>query len=50
MAGTGRGRRVYNSTTAMKRVLQYEPADLTISVEAGMRWTDLTSCLRANGR
>ena len=30
------------STVSMKRVLQYEPADLTISVEAGMRWTDLT--------
>ena len=33
------------STTAMMRVLQYEPADLTISVEAGMRWADLTSLL-----
>ena len=30
------------STIAMNRVLQYEPADLTISVEAGMRWADLT--------
>jgi glycolate oxidase FAD binding subunit len=36
------------STTAMMRVLQYEPADLTISVEAGMRWADLTELLASN--
>ena len=36
------------STTAMMRVLQYEPADLTISVEAGMRWADLTELLARN--
>ncbi len=36
------------STLSMNRVLQYEPADLTISVEAGMRWTDLTSLLAGN--
>ena len=36
------------STTAMNRVLQYEPADLTISVEAGMRWADLTALLESN--
>ena len=36
------------STTAMTRVLQYEPADLTISVEAGMRWSDLTRLLANN--
>ncbi len=35
------------STTAMTRVLQYEPADLTISVEAGMRWADLTNLLES---
>ena len=34
--------------SSMNRVLQYEPADLTISVEAGMRWTDLTSLLAGN--
>lgn len=28
------------STAGMQRILQYEPRDLTISVEAGMRWTD----------
>ena len=33
------------STTAMTRVLQYDPADLTISVDAGMRWADLTNLL-----
>lgn len=36
------------ATTSMSRVLQYEPADLTISVEAGMRWADLTSLLAGN--
>ena len=36
------------STAAMTRVLQYEPADLTISVEAGMRWADLTALLAGN--
>src|SRR5712692_7688103 len=36
------------STTAMCRVLQYEPRDLTISVEAGMRYTELKSVLAQN--
>lgn len=36
------------STVAMTRLLQYEPADLTISVEAGMRWADLTALLAGN--
>jgi glycolate oxidase FAD binding subunit len=36
------------SATAMMRVLQYEPGDLTISVEAGMRWADLTKLLADN--
>lgn len=36
------------STSLMTRVLQYEPADLTISVEAGMRWADLTDLLAKN--
>ena len=38
------------STASMDRILQYEPRDLTISVEAGVRWTDLTSTLAANGQ
>jgi glycolate oxidase FAD binding subunit len=36
------------STTAMGRVLQYEPRDLTISVEAGMRYAELKSLLAQN--
>ena len=36
------------STTAMRRVLQYEPRDLTISVEAGLPWRELSSMLAAN--
>jgi glycolate oxidase FAD binding subunit len=38
------------TTTGMTRVLQYEPADLTISVEAGLRWADLTAMLAGNGQ
>ncbi len=33
------------STTGLKRVLAYEPNDLTISVEAGMPWSELTALL-----
>lgn len=36
------------STRAMVRVLQYEPSDLTISVEAGMRLHDLQLLLARN--
>jgi glycolate oxidase FAD binding subunit len=36
------------STAAMTRVLQYEPRDLTISVEAGMRYADLDRVLAQN--
>jgi glycolate oxidase FAD binding subunit len=32
----------------MTRVLQYEPRDLTISVEAGMPWAELTALLAGN--
>jgi len=38
------------STAALDQVLAYEPADLTISVGAGMRWADLTELLAANGQ
>jgi glycolate oxidase FAD binding subunit len=38
------------STGAMKRVLQYEPRDLTVSVEAGMRLSELNSLLARNGQ
>lgn len=36
------------STSAMTRVLQYEPRDLTISVESGMRYAVLNSLLEQN--
>lgn len=36
------------STARMNKLLQYEPADLTVSVEAGMRWSDLQKTLAAN--
>lgn len=36
------------STTRLDRVLQYEPRDLTISVEAGMPWSELTALLAEN--
>ncbi len=36
------------STAAMNRLLQYEPNDLTVSVEAGMKWRDFQSLLAAN--
>ncbi|MEQ1884147.1 MAG: FAD-binding protein [Bryobacteraceae bacterium] len=38
------------STANLRRLLQYEPKDLTISVEAGMPWTELESTLAANGQ
>ncbi len=36
------------STQKLDRVLRYEPRDLTISVEAGMPWRELTAVLAAN--
>ena len=38
------------STEAMSRLLEYEPADLTCRVEAGMSLDDLQSALRAQGQ
>ena len=38
------------STSALRRVLKYEPHDLTISVEAGLPWTELEDLLAANGQ
>jgi glycolate oxidase FAD binding subunit len=35
------------STAAMRRVIQYEPNDLTVSVEAGLPWRELTALLEA---
>src|ERR1700680_1821390 len=37
------------STERMTRLLEYEPADLTCRVEAGMRLSDLQSALGAQG-
>jgi glycolate oxidase FAD binding subunit len=38
------------STAGMKRLLQYEPRDLTVSVESGMPFTELNSLLARNGQ
>ncbi len=45
MAGPVEAAEVCVSTAALNRVLEYEPRDLTISVEAGMRWRDLVTLL-----
>jgi len=45
MAGPVEQADVCISTTALNRVLEYEPHDLTISVQAGLRWRDLTNLL-----
>ena len=36
------------TTSALQRVIEYEPRDLTISVEAGLPWRELTRILAAN--
>jgi glycolate oxidase FAD binding subunit len=36
------------STDALNRVIAYEPNDLTISVEAGIPWSELTALLASN--
>jgi glycolate oxidase FAD binding subunit len=38
------------STAGMRRVLQYEPRDLTISVEAGIPFAELNASLARNGQ
>ena len=38
------------STSALRRLLKYEPRDLTISVEAGMPWTELERTLAEHGQ
>jgi glycolate oxidase FAD binding subunit len=38
------------STVEMNRVLEYEPRDLTISVEAGLPWRELASLTRRYGQ
>ena len=48
MGGSAAAADVAISTTALTRVLAYEPNDLTISVEAGLPWSELTRTLAAN--
>jgi glycolate oxidase FAD binding subunit len=48
MAGPIAGADTSISTARMRRVLQYEPRDLTISVEAGLPFSELTRILAAN--
>ncbi len=50
MAGPSSPADVSISTAGMSRILQYEPRDLTISVEAGMPFTDLNAELARNGQ
>jgi glycolate oxidase FAD binding subunit len=38
------------STAGLRRILQYEPNDLTISVEAGLPWRELQETLAAHGQ
>jgi glycolate oxidase FAD binding subunit len=38
------------STAGMRRILQYEPRDLTISVEAGIPFAELNAVLARNGQ
>ena len=50
MAGPSSPADVSISTVGMRRILKYEPRDLTISVEAGMPFTDLNAELARNGQ
>jgi glycolate oxidase FAD binding subunit len=50
MAGAVAPANVRISTAGMKRLLQYEPRDLTVSVEAGMPFTELNAILARNGQ
>ena len=36
------------STSALRRVIEYEPRDLTISVEVGLPWSELTGIVAAH--
>jgi glycolate dehydrogenase FAD-binding subunit len=38
------------NTTGLNRVVEYEPADLTVTVEAGVRFADLQATLAENGQ
>jgi glycolate oxidase FAD binding subunit len=45
LGGRVRESEVAISTRAMNRILQYDPRDLTISVQAGLLWSDLEHAL-----
>ncbi len=38
------------TTSALQRVLRYDPRDLTLSVEAGMNWAELTNVVARQGQ
>src|SRR5580692_7775362 len=50
MAGPVAPANVRITTAGMKRLLQYEPRDLTVSVESGMPFAELNSQLARNGQ
>ena len=50
MAGPVAPADVRISTAGMRRILQYEPRDLTISVEAGIPFAELNASLAGNGQ
>ena len=50
MAGSVQPADVRVSTAAMRRILQYEPRDLTISVQAGMPFAQLNAELARHGQ
>ncbi len=50
MAGAAPAAEVNLSTARLTRVLQYEPRDLTLSVEAGIRFAEVDQLLAGNGQ
>jgi len=50
MAGPIAPAQVRVSTARMRRIIQYEPRDLTISVDAGLPFSDLSKELARNGQ
>lgn len=50
MAGPVEPADVRITTTGMRRILQYEPRDLTISVEAGLPFAELNASLAKHGQ
>jgi len=48
MGGHSENAEVRIDSAMLNRILRYEPNDLTISVQAGVRWADLCAALDAN--